>query len=133
MENDKYEDLGMIDNTAIVERVWTYQEELSTVIYFDHNCLYIGHLKIPVEYIVRIYTHGENVIMDTCIEIIGNMVMKADKVTYIHVEFVCSIDANAFRTTAYNCMIDCKSSGVFDHSIFSLRAVREIFYRKIVS
>lgn len=130
MEDDNYEDLGVIDNTAIVERVWTRRDELSTAIYFDQNCLHIGHLKIPVEYIVRINIDGEYVRLDTCVELIGTMVVKADKVTYIHIDFVRSMDANAFQATAYNCMIDCKYSGVFDHSIFSLKSVRKIFASK---
>lgn len=133
MEDDKYEDLSVIDNTAIVERVWTRHTELSNAIYFNQNCLHIGHLKIPVEYIMCIDVYGGFVRLSTCVEIMGNIVVKVDKVSHINIRFVHSSDANAFRATAYNCMIDCKYSGEYDHGIFRLNIIRKIFSRKSLS
>lgn len=131
MESDE-DGIELVENKAIVSSCWYHGGELSTLIYFHRNCLGIGLISIPFEYILSI-TVSENVVrLSTCIDLIGKTVIKVDKVINIYLEFVNLMDVHSFRKKLYQGMLYCKDHGEYDKSVFSLKVVKRFFKRNIL-
>ena len=121
--------LELVENRAIVRRCWYRRGDLSTTLYFHHNCLRIGMVAIPLEYILTMDHTGLHARLRICADIIGNTVVKTDKITVILVKFAIPSDADVFNRKLYAGMLYCKHHGEYDRSVFGLNVVKKFISR----
>jgi hypothetical protein len=126
MEDDGIE---LIEDKTIVTHCWYYRGDLSTLVYFHRNCLGIGVISIPLEYILSITVRNHIVMLSTCVDIVGDTVVKVDRITIINLAFAKTMDVESFRKKLYDGMLYCKDHGEYDRSVFKLNIIKR-FFRK---